>query len=112
MTHNPDIIRIQLDYLQGPIWISDFETGEPLTGNDIVDADPEISRINKEIGDMYTSYYEFDSHGQACWFNAEQEKRDKPRLLRLLTQLNNRLHTINDGSFIIDDRETPRVAAL
>lgn len=25
-------IKLQLDYLQGPIWISDFETGTPITG--------------------------------------------------------------------------------
>ncbi|PJM74580.1 RNA helicase [Bifidobacterium simiarum] len=107
-----DDIRIQLDYLQGPIWISDYETGEPLTGNTIVDTDLEVRRINKEISDLYTSYYEIDSHGQACWFNEEKEKSDKPRMLHLLQQLNKRLSVINDGSFIVDDRETPRVEAL
>lgn len=112
MTNDPDDIRIQLDYLQGPIWISDVETGEPLTGNDIVDTDPAIRKLNKTISDLYTSYYEIDSHEQACWFNKEKEKEDKPLMLHLLKQLNDRLNVINDGSFTIDDRETPRVSAL
>lgn len=32
-------VRLMLDYLQGPVWISDAETGEPMTGIDIIDND-------------------------------------------------------------------------
>ena len=32
-------IKLMFDYLQGAIWTSDIETGEPLTGIDIVDKD-------------------------------------------------------------------------
>lgn len=112
MTRDIDTIRIQLDYLQGPIWISDFETGEPLTGNDTVDSDARVRELNKRIGDLYSSYYETDSHGQECWFNKKKERHDKQLMLHLLSELNNRLRTINDGSFTIDDRETARVRAL
>ena len=50
---------------------------------------------------MFSSYYEFDSHGQACWFNSEQEKADKEIMLDLITHLISRLNEINDGSFVI-----------
>ena len=72
-----EIVKIKLDFNQGPIWISDVETGQPITGIDIIDNDEELRKINFEISTLYSSYYEFDSHDQACWFNEEQEKKDK-----------------------------------
>lgn len=42
------IIKLQLDYLQGPIWMSNVDTGKPLTGIDIIDNDEEIRKINKK----------------------------------------------------------------
>lgn len=107
-----EIVRIQLDYNQGPIWISDVETGQPMTGIDIIDNDEELRKINFEISTLYSSYYEFDSHEQACWFNEEQEKKDKFKMLSLLKQLLDRLNELNDGSFSIEDHETERVNNL
>lgn len=60
-----------LDYLQGPIWESDPQTGKPETGTDAIDNDEELRRLNHEIQDIFDSYYEFDSHDQACWFNED-----------------------------------------
>jgi hypothetical protein len=105
-------VKLMLDFLQGPIWISDVETGKPMTGIEIVDNDEQLRLINYEIQDLFDSYYEFDSHDQACWFDEERERADKPRMLELLAKLNARLAEINDGSFVVDDRETPRVEAL
>ena len=105
-------VKLMLDFLQGPIWISDVETGKPMTGIAIVDNDERLRLLNYEIQDLYDSYYEFDSHDQACWFDHERELADKPRMLELLAKLNARLAEINDGSFVVDDRETPRVEAL
>lgn len=96
-------IKLILDYLQGAIWTSDIETGEPLTGIDIVDKDNIIIKINYEMADMYTSYYEFDSHGQACWFNKEKQIEDKPKMMELLEKLKARLKEINDGSYEVED---------
>lgn len=42
------IIKLQLDYLQGPIWMSNVDTGKPLTGIDIIDNDEEIRKLNKK----------------------------------------------------------------
>lgn len=41
------IIKLQLDYLQGPIWMSNVDTGKSLTGIDIIDNDEEIRKIKK-----------------------------------------------------------------
>lgn len=105
-------VRIMLDYLQGPIWTSDPEIGRSETGIETVDNDEKIRKLNYDIQDMYDSYYEFDSHGEACWFNEEQERADKDKMLSLLGRLNARLDEGNDGSFVVDDRETERVRAL
>ena len=107
-----EIVKIQLDFLQGPIWISDVETGQPMTGIDIIDNDEKLRKINYEISTLYSSYYEFDSHDQACWFNEEQEKKDKEKMISLLKQLIDRLNELNDGSFIVEDYETERLEKL
>ena len=107
-----EIVKIQLDFLQGPIWISDVKTGQPMTGIDIIDNDEKLRKINYEISTLYSSYYEFDSHEQACWFNEEQEKKDKPKMLSLLKKLCDRLNELNDGSFIVEDYETERLEKL
>ena len=107
-----EIVRIKLDFLQGPIWISDVETGQPMTGIDIIDNDEKLRKINYEISTLYSSYYELDSHEQACWFNEEQEKKDKSKMLSLLKQLIDRLNELNDGSFIVEDYETERLEKL
>ena len=101
-----------MDFLQGQIWISDVETGQPMTGIDIIDNDEKLRKINYEISTLYSSYYEFDSHDQACWFNEEQEKKDKEKMISLLKQLIDRLNEINDGSFVVEDYETERLEKL
>lgn len=112
MNNDKQIVKIQLDYLQGPIWISDVETGKPLTGIAIIDSDTIIREYNKRAGQLYTSYYEFDSHGQACWFNQEKEKAEKDIMLDLISKIKSRLEEINDGSFVIEDLETERLTNL
>lgn len=107
-----EIVKIQLDFLQEPIWISDVETGQPMTGIDIIDNDEKLRKINYEISTLYSSYYEFDSHDQACWFNEEQEKKDKEKMISLLKQLIDRLNELNDGSFLVEDYETERLEKL
>ena len=107
-----EIVKIKLDFNQGPIWISDVETGQPITGIDIIDNDEELRKINFEISNLYSSYYEFDSHDQACWFNEEQEKKDKEKMLSLLKLLVDRLNELNDGSFKVEDYETERLKKL
>lgn len=107
-----EVVEIKLDFLQGPIWISDVLTGEPITGIDIIDNDEELKKINHEISLLYNSYYELESHNLPCWFNKEQEKKDKEKMLSLLKKLRDRLDELNDGTFIVVDYETERVKNL
>ncbi|HBM71006.1 MAG TPA: RNA helicase [Firmicutes bacterium] len=107
-----EIVEIKLDYNQGPIWISDPNSGQPLTGIDIIDNDEKLRKINLKISNLYNSYYEFDSHDQPIWFNNEKEKKTKNKMCSLLKQLIARLEEINDGSFTIEDRETERIKKI
>ena len=112
MNNDKQIVKIQLDYLQGPIWMSDPETGEPITGIDIIDNDSVIVDLNHKAGTMFNSYYEFDSHGAPCWFNSEKEKLERNTMLDLISQIKERLEEINDGSFVVEDLETERLNNL
>ena len=112
MSKQLETIKIMLDYLQGPIWLSDIESGDPNTGISVVDSDPIVKELNYKCAELFNGYYEFDSHDQACWFNHEKEKADKLILLDLITRLVFRLNEINDGSYIIEDCETERINKL
>lgn len=105
-------LKISLDFLADPLRKDEFIDGETRTGISVIDNDAALQALNDQICELYSSYYEFDLHGQACWFNEEQEKADKPLMLELLGKLNARIAELNDGSFVVDDRETPRVEAL
>lgn len=78
----------------------------------MIDDDETLRALNDQICELYSSYYEFDSHDLPHWFNEEKEKADKPRMLELLGKLNALIAELNDGSFVVDDQETPRVEAL
>lgn len=112
MKTEKQVIRIRLDYLQGPIWMSDIDTGEPLTGIEVIDNDLEIREPNRRAGQMFSSYYKFDTHDVPCWFDHEKEKAEKEIMLDLIAQIVARLNEINDGSFIIEDLETERLKSL
>lgn len=112
MSDTKKTVRIRFDYLQGPIWISDVETGKPLTGIGLIDNDPVLKELNRQAGQMFSSYYEFDSHDQPCWFNYEQEKKDRDIMLELIRKIIARLDEINDGSFVVEDFVTERLKSL
>ncbi len=98
------------EYLHGALWVYE-DDGVP-SYYDLIDEDEDLQRINNQIMELFSSYYEFDSHDMPCWFNKEQEKADKYKMLELLKQLNDRLNEINDGSFVVEDLETERVKNL
>lgn len=106
------IIKIMNEFLHGPVWTCDAETGIMTDSLPLAHDDPIVASLNEQIGELYNSYYEFDSHDVACRFGEEREKADKPRMLELLRQLNARIAELNDGSFVVDDQETRRVGAL
>ena len=103
-------IKIMTEFLHSPVWT--YEDGIVTDDIPLIAKDKKLQVLSKKIEDMFSSYYEFDSHGQACWFNYEQEKADKEIMLGLITQLVSRLNEINDGSFEIEDLETERLKRL
>ena len=107
-------IKIMNEFIHSPIWIYG-EDGIVTENHPIVDTvenDPELQQLCDKVADMFTGYYEFDSHDQPCWFNHEQEKADKEIMLDLIRKILARLDEINDGSFIVEDHETERLNSL
>ena len=105
---------IMLDFVSGPRWkdIYDAKKKELVTGIDVVGNDEYIQNLNDEISNLYSSYYKINYKDEALYFDKEQEKKDKYKMLGLLEKLRKRLDELNDGSFEIDDRETERVRNL
>lgn len=97
-------VILDLDFNQGAIWISDQETGEPITGISIIDSNKEIALLNKKISDLYSSYYELNTKESACVFNNDKFLADKDKMLKMLSDLKILLEKINDGSYEIEDR--------
>ncbi len=97
---------LKMDYLNGPLWKNklNIETGELTTGIKAVDENDDIQRMNQKIQDMFSEYYEFDSHGEGCWFNEEKAKSESDKMKKLIMELIKALDKINDGTFeVIND---------
>ncbi len=107
-------LKLQLDFLAGPlrkdVW--DVDKNTVTTGIPAVDGDERLAELDAEIQALFSSYYEFDSHDQACWFDEDRQKADRDKRLALLASLNQRLAEINDGSFVVDDELTAYYSAL
>lgn len=102
-------IKLQLDYSSSPICGEYYSVEKHcvITKISIIDEDKALQDICDKIQTLYSSYYEFNSNGETCWFNKEQQKKDKPIMLGLLAKLKTRLNELNDGSFVIEDLITP-----
>ena len=108
------IIKLKLDYSCNPIFgeYYSIEKHCTITGITPIDEDKALQDIGNEMKALYSSYYEFDSHDEACWFNKEQQIKDKPKMLNLLAKLKARFDEINDGSFEVEDLITPEYENL
>ena len=104
-------IKIMNEFIHSPIWTYG-EDGIVTDDLSIIENDSELQKLCDKVAEIYTGYYEFDSHGQACWFNNEQEKADKEIMLDLIQRIRARLDEINDGSFIVEDLETQKLMSL
>ncbi len=105
-------IRIQLDYLHGPLWKEHFDptTGEWSTGIAIIDNDVIIQRLNDEASGIYEGLYSFETDGTGFRFDEERYAQVRPRIRNLIRELIERLDEINDGSFVIIDDITSKLA--
>ena len=112
MINQKEKVKLMFDYLQGPIWTSDIETGEPLTGIDIIDDDKVLPDLNLRCSELYSECYEFDVNNQPCIFNEETAKKNKKEILELLAKIKDRLDEINDGTFYVEDLATKEIEKL
>ena len=112
MINQKEKVKLMFDYLQGPIWISDIETGEPLTGIDIIDDDKVLPDLNLRCSELYSECYEFDINNQPCIFNEVTAKKNKKEILELLSKIKDRLDEINDGTFYVEDLATKEIEKL
>ena len=105
-------IKIMLDFLHGPIWVYGPEGVVTRGKLPLVEQDPVLKKLDKQGEEMYTQYYEFDSHEQACWFDTEREKAESPEMLSIIRAIKQRLDEINDGSFVVEDYVTTTLEKL
>ena len=112
-----ETILILLDYYFGPIqcdWTDD--EGRQITKISVIDSDEETQRLNKEANALWMTLFapaEFTGDNPSGFvFDAAREKEIAPELLAVVEKLVARLEEINDGSYVVEDRETPRLKAL
>ncbi|MCH3909893.1 MAG: hypothetical protein LKF75_03965 [Bacilli bacterium] len=114
---NQIIIYVQLEYLDGPIFkdILPANKGKPaekgpfggiklITGVPVIDRDPEVARLEREVESLYSGCFSENSHEQPLYFDKGYASSIKGKLSLLVSELLERLKAINDGSFIIVNR--------
>ena len=69
--------------------ISGQETGESITGINLMDTNKEVVILNKNISDLYSSYYVFDTEESACNFDSAKFLADKEILLGMVAENKN-----------------------
>lgn len=99
-------VKLMLEFNHGPIWDSNPFTGQPTTGIEAIDDDPDLIAWNNQCSTLFDMCYEFDSHGQACYFNQTTLAKHKQKLLGLLSSIKQRLIELNHGDFVLEDLAT------
>lgn len=103
-------VKIMNEFIHSPLWIYDDNciVDEP----EFIARDTKLQDLCSKVENMFSSYYEFDSHDKPCWFNNEKEKAEKNIMIELISSIKKRLDEINDGSFVVEDLETKRLKNL
>ncbi len=101
-------IKIQFDYLNGPLWKDrfDIKTSKWSTGIACIDEDKAIQILNDEAERMYEALYVFNAETKGCQFNNDGFDQIKAQLLSIVQTIISRLSAINDGSFVVVDKAT------
>ncbi len=107
------IIKLELDFLNGPIVKDVFSTSKNklVTGIDIIDNDSELNDLNEKASALYSSFYEFDED-EVCRFNSTIAKEHLNELKELIAKIKGRLNILNDGSFVLHDMISAQLREL
>lgn len=99
-------IKLMFELNHGPIWNSDPFTGQPTTGVEAVDDDPDLVVWNNQCSKLYDECYEVNSHGKGCYFNQVTLAKHRQELLSLLDDIKQRLAELNHDNFVLEDQAT------
>lgn len=105
---------INLEFIFGPLVKDCFDKdGKEFTGIKVVDEDEISQALDKQINEMYSDLWIPDNTKSSGFrFDELKEIELAPKFLKLLNKLIERLNLINDGSFIIIDKETKHFKEL
>jgi hypothetical protein len=105
MSENKTIVILELEYASGAIQddVAD-KNGRFSCGISTLDNDETIQTLERQICDLYSSCFEWNSHGETLRFDKAKGASIKLKLIRLLDELRSRIAALSDGSFAIDDR--------
>jgi hypothetical protein len=99
------VVILELEYAHGAIQEDTVdENGNFSCGVKVLDDDIEIKGVEEKISDLYSSCFEWNSHGETLWFDKAKGASIKPKLIGLLDELRSRIAALGDGSFAVDDR--------
>jgi hypothetical protein len=99
------VVILELEYAHGAIQEDTVdENGNFSCGVKVLDDDIEIKGVEEKISDLYSSCFEWNSHGETLRFDKAKGASIKLKLIRLLDELRSRIAALSDGSFAIDDR--------
>ena len=87
MINQKEKVKLMFDFLQGPIWISDVKTGEPLTGINIIDEDKVLHALNIRCSQLYSECYEFNTDNNYVYLIKRLLRKTKKRFLNYLQRL-------------------------
>ncbi len=102
------ILKLELEYMNGPIWkgVFDVDNDKMCTDIDVVDNNTIIMQLNDEIQDMYNSLYDFNTNEAVVEFDEKKASMCKDEMIEKVKKLISLLEEINDGSFEIQDNVT------
>ncbi len=98
-------VKLMFDFGEGPIWNEYFdeESMKASTGIEEIDNNEDIQKLNQELQDIYSSYYEQDSHDMPMWFNKEKQIKDKEMVLNKLSILKEMIYDVTNHQIEIED---------
>ena len=108
------ILKLEIDYMNGPIWkdVFDPKTCEVCTGIKVIDDNEELAIMDESIQRLYSSFYIFNDDEQSVIFDKQKASENKQELIKMASELLLKINEIQDGSFTIQDNLTEELKKL
>ena len=107
-------IKLMNEYLHGPIWVYD-EEGFIRRKYPLIDNDDELRQLNEQARNLYDSFYSFNEDDSACVFDEDVFDEDGYKvayeeMIGIIKQIVQKLQSINNNDFVIEDYITKDIA--